>query len=318
MKIVELDGYAANPGDLSWEPLSKLGDFSVYDRSTPDEVVERAHEADIVLTNKINFTAELIDRLPKLKYIGELATGFNNIDTAYARSKGIVVTNIPSYSTDSVAQLVFAHILNVTNNVAHYAERDRLGRWSYNQDFCYWDSPLHELAGKTFGIVGLGHIGSKVARIAIDFGMDVFAYTSKPSSELMPGVQKTTLDGLLAVSDILSLHCPLTEDNREMINKMSIMKMKKGSILVNTGRGALVNERDVAEALHNGYLGAYCADVMTEEPPKADNPLFAEKNAFITPHLAWATLEARQRLMDICVENVKAFIEGHPQNVVNG
>lgn len=318
MKIVELDGYAANPGDLSWEPLSKLGDFSVYDRSTPDEVVERAHEADIVLTNKINFTAELIDRLPKLKYIGELATGFNNIDTAYARSKGIVVTNIPSYSTDSVAQLVFAHILNVTNNVAHYAERDRLGRWSYNQDFCYWDSPLHELAGKTFGIVGLGHIGSKVARIAIDFGMDVFAYTSKPSSELMPGVQKTTLDGLLAVSDILSLHCPLTEDNREMINKMSIMKMKKGSILVNTGRGALVNERDVAEALHNGYLGAYCADVMTEEPPKADNPLFAEKNAFITPHLAWATVEARQRLMDICVENVKAFIEGHPQNVVNG
>lgn len=318
MKIVELDGYAANPGDLSWEPLSKLGDFSVYDRSTPDEVVERAHEADIVLTNKINFTAELIDRLPKLKYIGELATGFNNIDTAYARSKGIVVTNIPSYSTNSVAQLVFAHILNVTNNVAHYAERDRLGRWSYNQDFCYWDSPLHELAGKTFGIVGLGHIGSKVARIAIDFGMDVFAYTSKPSSELMPGVQKTTLDGLLAVSDILSLHCPLTEDNREMINKMSIMKMKKGSILVNTGRGALVNERDVAEALHNGYLGAYCADVMTEEPPKADNPLFAEKNAFITPHLAWATVEARQRLMDICVENVKAFIEGHPQNVVNG
>lgn len=318
MKIVELDGYAANPGDLSWEPLSKLGEFSVYDRSTPDEVVERAHDADIVLTNKINFTAELIDRLPELKYIGELATGFNNIDTVYARSKGIVVTNIPSYSTDSVAQLVFAHILNVTNSVAHYAERDRLGRWSYNQDFCYWDSPLHELAGKTFGIVGLGHIGSKVARIAIDFGMDVFAYTSKPSSELMPGVQKTTLDGLLAVSDILSLHCPLTEDNREMINKMSIMKMKKGSILVNTGRGALVNERDVAEALHNGYLGAYCADVMTEEPPKADNPLFAEKNAFITPHLAWATVEARQRLMDICVENVKAFIEGHPQNVVNG
>ena len=317
MKIVELDGYAANPGDLSWEPLKQLGELTLYDRTPPELVVERAKEADAILINKISIDEKILAQLPRLRYIGVLATGYNAVDVEAAARRGIVVTNIPAYSTDSVAQMVFAHILNITNRTAHYARQAREGRWSSNPDFCYWDTPLIELSGKTLGIVGFGNIGKSVAAIARQFGMDVFAYTSKNSTDLPEGVQKTTLEGLFATSDILSLHCPLTPQTKHLINAEALAKMKQGSILINTGRGPLVDEQTVADALASGHLLAYGADVMADEPPKADNPLFQQPNAFITPHIAWATFEARQRLMDICVANLHAFIEGKPQNVVN-
>lgn len=317
MKIVELDGYAANPGDLSWEPLQELGELTVYDRTPASLVVERAKDADIILINKVLITEEVLSQLSRLKYIGVLATGYNVVDVKAATKRGIVVTNIPAYSTESVAQMTFAHILNITNRIGHYARQSREGRWSSNPDFCYWDTQLWELSGKTFGIVGLGNIGMRVATIARYFGMDVFAYTSKNSADLPEGIQKTTLDGLFAVSDIVSLHCPLTADTRHLINRESLEKMKEGSILINTGRGPLVDEEAVADALASGHLGGYGADVMIDEPPSPNNPLLAQRNAFITPHIAWATREARQRLMDICVRNVKAFIEGKRLNAVN-
>lgn len=316
INIVELDGYAANPGDLSWEPLKQLGNLKVYPRTAPDEVVERSKDADIVLINKINFSDEVMAQLPRLKYIGVLATGYNVVDVEAARRRNIIVTNIPAYSTASVVQHTFALLLNITNQVDHYAGKNRLGRWSNNPDFCYWDEPLHELAGKTMGIVGLGNIGMRVARLAMNFGMDVFAVTSKHSADLPQGIQKTTLQGLLGVSDVVSLHCPLTKDTYQLINEENISSMKPGAILLNTGRGPLVDEVAVANALHEGKLGAYGADVMCEEPPKADNPLFKEKRAFITPHIAWATVEARQRLMNICVENIRSFLNGEPINRV--
>ena len=317
MKIVELDGYAANPGDLSWEPLQELGELTVYDRTPASLVVERAKDADIILINKVLITEEVLSQLPRLKYIGVLATGYNVVDVKAATKRGVVVTNIPAYSTESVAQMTFAHILNITNRIGHYARQSREGRWSSNPDFCYWDTQLWELSGKTIGIVGLGNIGMRVATIARYFGMDVFAYTSKNSADLPEGIQKTTLDGLFAVSDIVSLHCPLTADTRHLINRESLEKMKEGSILINTGRGPLVDEEAVADALASGHLGGYGADVMIDEPPSPNNPLLAQRNAFITPHIAWATREARQRLMDICVRNVKAFIEGKRLNAVN-
>lgn len=317
MKIVVLDGYGMNPGDLSWDALKELGDLTVYDRTAPADVVERAKQAEIVLTNKVVLSAETISELPNLKYIGVLATGFNVVDTEAARSKGVTVTNIPAYSTDSVVQMTFAHILNITNRIAHYARENREGKWSQNKDFCYWDTPLPELSGLTLGIVGLGNIGMKVARVARMFGMEVYAATSKSSASLPEGIQKTTFKGLLGVCDILSLHCPLTPNTKELVNKRTISMMKHGAVVINTGRGPLVNEADVAEALHSGQLSAYGADVMCQEPPLADNPLLAEPNAFITPHVAWATLDARKRLMKIAVGNVKAFIEGNAVNVVN-
>ena len=316
MNIVELDGYAANPGDLSWEALKAFGNLTVYPRTAPEDVVERAKEADAILINKVNITDEVMAQLPKLKYIGVLATGYNVVDVEAAHRRGIVVTNIPSYSTDSVVQMTFAHILNITNQVAHYAEENRHGKWSHQPDFCYWDTPLPELAGKTMGIVGLGHIGMRVARIACDLGMDVFALTSKNATDLPAGSQKTTLEGVLAVSDILSLHCPLTKDTYHLIDAQRLKLMHPSAILINTGRGPLVDEEAVANALANGELAAYGADVMTEEPPRADNPLFAQPHAYITPHIAWATKEARERLMKICVENIKAFVEGRDLNHV--
>lgn len=317
MKIVVLDGYGANPGDLSWKPLEQMGELTVYPRTSSENVIERIGDAEIVLTNKVILNAQTLDKLPNLKYIGVLATGYNVVDIQAAKAHAITVTNIPAYSTDSVAQMTFAHILNIVNRVDYYAEKNRNGRWSYNQDFCYWDSPLHELAGMTMGIVGLGNIGFAVAKIAIAFGMDVFAYTSKNSADLPDGIQKTTIDGLFSVSDILSLHCPLNDKTLGMINKDSISKMKRGAILINTGRGPLVNEKDVADALKSGQLGGYGADVMCAEPPAEDNPLFGQPNAFITPHVAWATYEARVRLMNTAIDNVKAFLDGRSQNVVN-
>ena len=317
MKVVVLDSYGMNPGDLSWDALKELGEVTIYDRTSEEEVYQRCSDADIVLTNKVVFDADTIWKLPNLKYIGVLATGYNIVDTVAACDNDIVVTNVPAYSTDSVAQLTFAHILSIANRVEHYAIETRNGRWSNNPDFVYWDPPLIELTGKTLGIVGLGLIGMKVAKMALCFGMDVFAVTSKHRKDLPEGIQKTTLDGLLATSDILSLHCPLKRETREMINATTLAKMKHGAILINTGRGPLVNENDVAEALKSGQLGAYGTDVMCQEPPSADNPLFSAPNFYSTPHIAWATFEARQRLMKTVVDNVKAFIEGKPVNVVN-
>lgn len=318
MKITVLDGYGMNPGDLSWKGLEKLGDVTVYPRTSPDKVVERSRDAEILLTNKVVIGRETIAALPKLRYVGVLATGYNVVDVDAAREHGVTVTNVPAYSTDSVVQMTLSHILNITGRVAHYAHLNREGRWSASPDFCYWDTPLTELSGKTIGIVGLGNIGMKVATMARCLGMDVFALTGKDSATLPDGIQKTTLDGLLGVSDVLTLHCPLTEKTRNMINAETIGRMKHGAILINTGRGPLVDEQAVADALVSGQLGGYGADVMCSEPPSADNPLFSAPNAFITPHIAWATLEARQRLMDTAVANVRMFIAGNPQNVVNG
>lgn len=307
-----------NPGDLSWKGLEELGDVTVYPRTSPDKVVERSRDAEILLTNKVVIGRETIAALPKLRYVGVLATGYNVVDVDAAREHGVPVTNVPAYSTDSVVQMTLSHILNITGRVAHYARLNRESRWSASPDFCYWDTPLTELSGKTIGIVGLGNIGMKVASMARCLGMDVFALTGKDSATLPDGIQKTTLDGLLGVSDVLTLHCPLTEKTRNMINAETIGRMKHGAILINTGRGPLVDEQAVADALVSGQLGGYGADVMCSEPPSADNPLFSAPNAFITPHIAWATLEARQRLMDTAVANVRMFIAGNPQNVVNG
>lgn len=317
MKITVLDGYSLNPGDMSWDELKALGDVEIFDRTPREQVVERAKDSEIILTNKVKIDDEIMSQLPQLMYVGVLATGYNVVDVKAANKRGIIVTNIPTYSTDSVAQMTFAHILTISNRVEHYAIENRKGRWSNNPDFCYWDTPLVDLTGKTLGIVGLGHIGLRVAAIAKQFGMDVFAYTSKTAAELPLGIQKTTLEGLYAVSDILTLHCPLTDETRELINARSIAKMKKGIVIINTGRGQLINEHDVAEALKSGYICGYGADVMSEEPPKEDNELLLQPNAFITPHIAWASMDSRIRLMNQTVNNIKAFMNGRPINVVN-
>lgn len=314
MKIVILDGFTAQPGDLSWQALETLGTLTVYDRTLPHETVTRAADADIVLTNKVVISREVMDQLPKLRYIGVLATGYNVVDIQAASERGITVTNVPAYSTESVAQMVFAHLLTVTNRTEHYAIANREGRWSRNPDFCYWDFPHTELAGKTFGIVGLGNIGQRVAQIALAFGMKVKAMSSKPT--LPAGIEKVSWEELLATSDILSLHCPLTERTHHLINSDTLRQMKSTTILINTGRGPLVDDHAVALALSEGRLSAFCADVLTEEPPSTENPLLKQPNAFITPHIAWASKEARIRLIQVATDNVRAFLDGKPQNVV--
>ena len=316
MNIVILDGYTANPGDLTWKPLEVIGTLTVYDRTRPEDTILRAKDAEIVLTNKVCLRRQEIEQLPKLKYIGVLATGYNVVDVEAARERGIIVTNVPAYSTESVAQMVFAHLLTVTNRTEHYAIQNRNGKWTSCPDFAYWDTPLTELANKTFGIVGLGNIGKRVAAIAQAFGMKVLAYTSKRIEELPSGISKRTLAELLEESDVVSLHCPLTPDTKHLINRETIQIMKPSAILINTGRGPLVNDQDVADALNDGRLRAYCADVLSEEPPRADNPLLQCENAFITPHIAWATEEARTRLIAVAIDNVKSFVEGMPKNVV--
>lgn len=316
MKIVILDGYSANPGDLSWKELEKLGEVTVYDRTKPSETVARAANSDIVLTNKVVINKDVMAQLPQLKYIGVLATGYNVVDIAAAHERGIIVTNVPAYSTESVAQMVFAHLLTVTNRTEHYAIQNRSGRWTENPDFCYWDFPHQELNGKTFGIVGLGNIGQRVAQIAQAFGMKVKALTSKAAEALPNGIEKATIEELLATSDVLSLHCPLTDNTRHLINAATLQQMKPSAILINTGRGPLIDDQAVAEALAEGRLAAFCADVLTEEPPKADNPLLSQPNAFITPHIAWASTEARIRLLQVATDNVQAFLNGSPMNVV--
>ena len=317
MKIVILDGYTANPGDLSWKALEEMGELTVYERTKPEETIDRAKDAEVVLTNKVLLRRQEIEQLPKLKYIGVLATGYNVVDLEAAREHGITVTNVPAYSTMSVAQMVFSHLLTVTNHTEYYARQNREGKWTASPDFSYMDMPLTELANKTFGIVGLGNIGQRVAMIANAFGMNVVAYTSKPADKLPQYIRKGTLDEVLTESDILSLHCPLTPDTQHLINSQTLQKMKPSAILINTGRGPLVNDQDVADALNHHRLQAFCADVLTEEPPKADNPLLGCENAYITPHIAWASSEARVRLLDVAISNVRAFVEGKPQNVVS-
>ena len=314
MKIVILDGFTANPGDLSWAELEALGQVTVYERTLPSETVARAAEADMVLTNKVVVSKEVMDQLPHLKYIGVLATGYNVVDIEAAHQRGIIVTNVPAYSTESVAQMVFAHLLTVTNRTEHYAQENRQGRWSRNADFCYWDYSHMELPGKTFGIEGLGNIGRRVAEIALAFGMKVKAVSSKIT--LPAGIEKVSLEALLATADVLSLHCPLTDSTRHLINADTLAKMKSSAILINTGRGPLVDDQAVADALADGRLAAFCADVLTQEPPLADNPLLKQPNAFITPHIAWASKEARVRLIQVATSNVRAFLSGTPQNVV--
>lgn len=316
MKIVILDGCTANPGDLSWQGLQELGEVTIYDHTTPDETVSRAADADVVLTNKVIMSRAVISQLPRLKYIGVLATGYNVVDTEAAHERGITVTNVPAYSTESVAQMVFAHLLNVTNRTDYYATQNRNGRWTENPVFCYWDFPHIELAGKTFGIMGLGNIGRRVAEIALAFGMKVRAVTSKAAETLPDGITKVTLEELLATSDVLSLHCPLTESTRHLINRDTLQQMKPSAVLINTGRGPLVDDQAVADALSEGRLAAFCADVLTEEPPKADNPLLKQPNAYFTPHIAWASREARIRLLQVATDNVCSFLNGNPIHVV--
>lgn len=317
MKIVVLDGYAANPGDLCWDELKALGECTVYDRTAPAEVLERSAGAEILLTNKTVITAEHIAALPGLKYIGVLATGYNIVDVAAAKEHGVIVTNIPAYSTDSVAQMVFAHILNIAQQVQHHSEEVHKGRWTDSKDFCFWDTPLLELHGKKIGIVGLGHTGYATARIAIGFGMEVYAYTSKTHFQLPPEIHKMELDELFSECDIISLHCPLTDTTREMVNAGRLRLMKPTAILINTGRGPLVNEQDLADALNNGTIYAAGVDVLSQEPPRADNPLLTAKNCYITPHIAWASTAARERLMQIMSGNIRAYQNGKPINVVN-
>lgn len=315
MNICVLDGYTLNPGDLDWGSLSKLGNLKVYDRTMPSEIIERAIESEIVLTNKVIIEDNTMAQLPKLRYIGVLATGYNVVDIEAARKRGIIVTNIPAYSTNSVAQMVFAHILNIVQQVDTYAKEAQEGKWTNCPDFCYYNHTLMELAGKTIGIVGLGNTGMATARIAAAFGMKVVALTSKTADRLPEGITPVSLDELLQKSDIVSLHCPLTDSTRELINKTTLAKMKKSAILINTGRGPLVNEADLAAALNNGDIQAFGADVLSKEPPTADNPLLSAKNCFITPHIAWATIDARRRLMEIAAENISQFIQG--ETIVN-
>lgn len=313
MKIVVLDGYTNNPGDISWEPLKAVGSLTVHDRSAPDEIVPRVAGADVVLTNKAVVGREAIEALPDLKYIGVLATGYNCVDTAAARVRGIPVCNVPEYSTPNVVQATFALLLELTNHVGHHAETVRAGRWSTCPDFCYWDGDLVELSGLTLGIVGYGRIGQGVAAVGRAFGMRILAHRRTAGTD----PECVDLETLLRESDVVSLHCPLTPETKELIDARRIGLMKPSAFLVNTSRGALVNEADLAAALDAGRLAGAGLDVLSLEPPPASNPLLAAKNCVITPHVAWATRNARRRLLEITAGNLRAFAAGMPRNVVN-
>lgn len=317
MNITVLDGYTLNPGDLSWEPLKAVGNVTIYDR-TPAELIEaRIEEADIVLTNKTPLSREVIKKFPKLKYVGLLATGYNVVDVEAANERNIPVTNIPSYGSASVAQMVFAHLLNLTQRTADHAQTVRDERWCKSADFCYWDYPLIELKGLTMGLIGFGRIGRATARIALAFEMNVLAFDAHAQNNVPPGVTLTQLDTLFAQSDVVSLHCPLTPENKGLVNKESLARMKPSAFVINTSRGPLINESDLADALNTGKIAGAGLDVLEKEPADPNNPLLTAKNCFITPHISWATQSARSRLMNTAVENVKKFLEGDAQNVVN-
>lgn len=318
MRIVVLDGYAANPGDLSWERFSSLGELKVYDRTEPGDVVARAADAEVILTNKVVISAEVMDRLPRLCYVGVMATGYNVVDVAAARQRGIVVTNIPAYSTASVAQMAIAHLLNITNAVALHAKSVVEEEWQRCKDFCYWKQPVTELDGRTFAVVGLGNTGMATARIAQALGMKVLAYSSKPAEELKAmGFEKAdSYEDLFRKADVLSLHCPLTDATHHLVNEERLSLMKPTAIVINTGRGPLVDEAALAAALNSNRIMAAGVDVLEQEPPRAGSPLIGARNCYITPHIAWASLAARERLMAIAAANVEAYLGGTPVNVV--
>lgn len=311
MKIVILDGYTENPGDLSWEGLEKLGELTVYEHTQPQDILSRIADAEVVLTNKTPISAQTIDAKPNLKYIGLLATGFNVVDIDAAKRRGIVVANIPTYGTTAVAQYVFALLLEICHHVGHHNQAVQEGRWTACRDFCFWDYPLIELAGKTMGIIGYGRIGRATAQIARAFGMKVVAYDAFATGE-----ELVSLDELLSQSDVISLHCPLTRENTGLINRDTLAKMKDGAIIINTARGPLINEPDLREALLSGKVLGAALDVVAVEPIQSDNVLLGLDNCLITPHIAWAPKESRQRLMDVAVENVAAFLAGQPINNV--
>lgn len=318
MKIVVLDGYTLNPGDLSWDAMGQLGELTVYDRTPEEKIVERIDNAEIVLTNKVILTKEILLKAHSVKYIGVMATGYNIVDTLAAKEQGIVVTNVPAYSTNSVAQLVFAFILELCHHVGEHNRKIKGGKWTNSPDFTFWDYPLIELSGKTLGLIGFGGIGQAVSRIAEAFGMNVLIYNRTVRKELeTDNVKFTELNNVLSESDFISLHCPLTEQTKGLINKDTISKMKDGAFLINTSRGPVIVEQDVADALNSGKLAGAGVDVVSAEPVTEDNPLLMAENCIITPHFAWAPYEARTRLMDMLVKNIKAFIENKPINVVN-
>lgn len=318
-KIVVLDGYTENPGDLSWEGLERLGEVTVYDRTAPEEAAERIGGASLVLTNKTPITREVLESCGNIRYIGVLATGYNVVDVQAARERGIVVTNIPAYGTEAVGQYAIALLLEICSQVGHHSRAVHEGRWESCRDFCFWDYPLIELAGKTMGIVGFGRIGRTVARIAQALGMNILACANHPNPAYEnESCRYASLEEVLAQSDVISLHCPLTKETEGLINRDTIGKMKDGVILLNNSRGPLVVEEDLAEALKTGKVYAAGVDVVSTEPIRGDNPLLAAPNCFITPHISWAPRETRQRLMDIAVQNLKSYLEGRPENVVKG
>lgn len=318
MQIVVLDGYTLNPGDLSWQGLVQLGELTLYDRTTQEEIFLRSKHADAIFTNKVVLHRDMIGRLPKLKFIGVLATGYNVVDVLAAREKGIIVTNIPAYSTASVAQMVFAHILNFTQRVGLHAQQVSGGRWSSHPDFSFWSTPQTELAGKTLGIIGFGRIGHKVATLGDAFGMKVIFHNRSKKTDIPEGFRQVSLEEVFRESDFVSINCPLTPENQRFVNSESLAWMKPTAFLINTGRGPLVNEADLADALNSDFIAGAGLDVLSKEPPAIDNPLLSARNCFITPHIAWATFEARQRLMQIATGNLKSFLEGHPRNTVEG
>lgn len=316
MNLVVLDGYTLNPGDLSWEPLESIGNFTEYDRTPSDLIVERAKDADIVLVNKVILTKEIISKLPKLRYIGVLATGYNNIDIEAAKEKGITVTNVRAYGPASVAQQSFALLLALVNHAELHSQSVHAGEWTNAADWCYWKTPLVELAGKTMGLIGFGDIGSQVARIAQAFGMKVIVYRKNPSKSAQDDIELVSLDELFRKSDVVSLHCPLTDETKGVINTTHLSLMKPTAYLLNTGRGPLINEQELADALKQGTIAGAGLDVLSVEPPKADNPLLSAPNCIITPHIAWASFEARKRLLSMAADNVKSFLNGSPMNTI--
>lgn len=320
MKIVILDGYTENPGDLSWDGFRALGDLTVYDRTPQDNIAEitsRIGSAEIVITNKTPLTRQVIEACPSIRYIGVLATGYNVVDVDAARERSIPVTNIPDYGTTAVAQFAMALLLEVCHHIGHHSDAVHAGRWENSADFCFWDYPLIELAGKTIGLIGFGRIGQATARAASALGMHVLAYDAYESDAGRALASYVSLDDLLVQSDVISLHCPLTSETEGIINKDSIARMKDGAIIINTARGPLINEADLAEALNSGKLAAAAVDVVSREPIVGSNPLLQAKNCIITPHIAWASKESRARLMDVAVENLAAYLRGEPRNVVN-
>lgn len=317
MKIVVLDGYALNPGDLSWKSIEELGDLTVYDRTPPGLVVERAKSAEIILLNKTPMDETIFSQLPRLKYVGVLATGYNIVDVEAGRKRGIVVTNIPTYGTNSVAQMTFALLLELCNHVKDHSDAVHRGEWRDCDDFCFWKHPLIELAGKTIGIIGFGRIGQKVADISLALGMNVIGFDTNQSDQAhRVNFTWSKLEALLKESDVVSLHCPLVPENRGIINKFALNLMKKTAFLINTSRGLLLVEEDVADALNGARIAGAAIDVVSEEPPKHENPLLTAKNCIVTPHISWATKEARERLMKLAVDNLRTFMDSKPINNV--